>query len=130
MFFFTFRLDRGLNECYMIEYDLSDGTKAEPYTSTLTTLEGLLQTLATIAAMGTFVYKGLQRSKAPLRPRVFIVGTHKDQLDIKTADKQILSIDKKIQEAIKSTSHHKDLVEFFSPSQLIFTVSNLSLIHI
>ena len=36
----------------MIEYDLCDGTKAEPYKSTLTTVEGLLQTLATIAAMG------------------------------------------------------------------------------
>ena len=126
MFFFTFRLDRDLNEHYVIEYDLSDGTKAHPYTSTLTMLEGLLQTLATIAAMGTFVYKGLQRSKAPLKPKVFIVGTHKDQLDSKTADKHIYAIDQQIQEAIKSTSHYKDLVEFFSPSQLIFTVSNFS----
>ena len=39
MFFFTFRLDRDLNERYKIEYDLSDGTKAEPYVSTLTTVE-------------------------------------------------------------------------------------------
>ena len=54
MFFFTFRLDRDLNERYVIEYDLFDGTKADPYTSTLTMLEGLLQTLATIAAMGTY----------------------------------------------------------------------------
>ena len=126
IFFFTFRLDRDLNEHYVIEYDLSDGTKAHPYTSTLTMLEGLLQTLATIAAMGTFVYKGLQRSKAPLKPKVFIVGTHKDQLDSKTAERHILGIDQQIQEAIKSTSHYKDLIEFASQSQLIFTVSNFS----
>ena len=110
----------------MIEYDLCDGSKAEPYKSTLTTVEGLLQTLATIAAMGTFVYKGLQKGEAPLRPKVFIVGTHLDQLNKETADSHVASIDKQLQEAIKSTAHYKDLVEFASPSQLIFTVSNFS----
>ena len=126
MFFFTFRLDRDLNERYKIEYDLSDGTKAEPYISTLTTVEGLLQTLATIASMGTFVYERLQRRKAPLRPKVFIVGTHKDKLDSETADSHISSVDQQLQEAIKSTTHYKDLVEFASPSQLMFAVSNFS----
>ena len=126
MFFFTFRLDRDLNELYKIEYDLSDGTKAEPYISTLTTVEGLLQTLATIAAMGTFVYERLQRRKVPLRPKVFIVGTHKDKLDKETAASRISSIDQQLQEAIKSTAHYKDLVEFATPSQLMFAVSNFS----
>ncbi|MCG8624132.1 MAG: hypothetical protein MJE68_19330, partial [Proteobacteria bacterium] len=126
MFFFTFRLDRDLNERYKIEYDLSDGTKAEPYISTLTTVEGLLQTLATIAAMGTFVYERLQRRKVPLKPKVFIVGTHRDKLDEATADARISSIDQQLQEAIKSTAHYKDLVEFASPTQLMFAVSNFS----
>ena len=126
MFFFTFRLDRDLDERYKIEYDLSDGTKAEPYVSTLTTVEGLLQTLATIAAMGTFVYERLQRRKVPLKPKVFIVGTHRDNLDEATADARISSIDQQLQEAIKSTTHYKDLVEFASPTQLMFAVSNFS----
>ena len=126
IFFFTFRLDRDLNERYKIEYDLSDGTKAEPYISTLTTLEGLLQTLATIAAMGTFVYERLQRRKVPLKPKVFIVGTHRDKLDEATADAHISSVDQQLQEAIKSTAHYKDLVEFASPTQLMFAVSNFS----
>ena len=126
MFFFTFRLDRDLNERYKIEYDLSDGTKAEPYISTLTTVEGLLQTLATIAAMGTFVYERLQRRKVPLKPKVFIVGTHRDKLDEATADACISSIDQQLQAAIKSTAHYKDLVEFASPTQLMFTVNNFS----
>ena len=126
VFFFTFRLDRDVNKHYMIEYDLCDGTKAEPYKSTLTTVEGLLQTLATIAAMGTFVYKGLQKGEAPLRPKVFIVGTHKDNLDRETVETKISGIDKQLQEAIKSTAHYKDLVEFASPEQLIFIVNNFS----
>ena len=126
VFFFTFRLDRDINKHFMIEYDLRDGSKAKPYKSTLTTVEGLLQTLATIAAMGTFVYKGLQRGAAPLRPKVFIVGTHKDKLDSEIIETTISSIDKQLQEAIKSTAHYKDLVEFASEEQLIFTVNNFS----
>ena len=126
MFFFTFRLDRDLNERYVIEYELPDGTKAEPYTSSLTTIEGILQTLASIAAMGTFIYKGIQRSTVPLRPKVFLVGTHKDQLDSKTAKEHIARVDQQLQDAIKSTAHYKDIIEFSSRSQLIFTVNNFS----
>ena len=126
MFFFTFRLDRDINQCYVIEYELSGGVKAEPYTSTLSIVEGLLQTLATIAAMGTFVYKGLQRSKAPLRPKVFIVGTHKDQLDSKTADEYIAKVDQQLHKAIEQTTHYEDLIEFASPTKLIFAVDNFS----
>ena len=116
IFFYVFRLDRDINTRYIIEYDCEDGTKAELSKSSLTTLEDLLQTLATIAAMGTF---GLQRRE---RPKVFIVGTHMDQLP----RSQILNVDHQLQEAIKSTAHYKDLVEFASPSQLIFTVNNFS----
>ena len=122
MFFFIFRLDRALNECYTIEFDLSDGTKADSYMSTLTTMEGILQTLASISAMGTFVYRGLQKRDAPLRPKIFI-GTHKDQLDSKLADSYIARVDQQLRKAIKDTSHYKEMVEFASPSQLIFTVN-------
>ena len=126
IFFYVFRLDRDINKRYMIEYDCEDGTKADPYKSSLTTVEGLLQTLATIAAMGTFVYRGLQKCKLALRPKVFIVGTHKDRLEKETADSLISSVDNQLQEALKSTAHYKDVVEFASPSQLIFAVNNFS----
>jgi GTPase SAR1 family protein len=126
MFFFTFRLDRDLNKSYSIEYDLSDGTSAKPYTSTLTTLEGILQTLASVSAMGMFTYQGLQRRTVALRPKVFLVGTHKDKLDSKKASKHIAKIDKQLQKVLRSMSHYKDLVEFASPTQLIFTVNNFS----
>ena len=126
LFFFTFRLDRDLNERYDIEYEHPDGAKAKPYTSTLTTMEGLLQTLATIAAMGTFVYQGLQKRKLPLRPKVFLVGTHRDKLDSTTANERIASIDQELQKAIRATSHYENLVEFATDTQLIFSVDNFS----
>ena len=126
IFFSTFRLDRDLNTPYSIEYELADGTTTRPYTSTLSTLEGILQTLATISAMGTFVYKGLQKRSVPLRPKVFLIGTHKDRLKSKKADAIIAKVDGQLQQAIKSTSHYEELVEFAYPSQMIFTVNNFS----
>ena len=126
IFFSTFRLDRDLNKPYSIEYELADGSNAKPYTSTLTTLEGILQTLATISAMGTFVYNGLQKRNVPLRPKVFLIGTHKDRLKSKKADAIIAKVDDQLQQAIKSTSHYEELVEFAYPSQMIFTVNNFS----
>ena len=125
MFFFTFRLDRDLNKSYAIEYDLSDGTSAKPYTSTLTTLDGILQTLASISAMGISVYQGKQKRTVALRPKVFLVGTHKDKLDSKKASKYIVELDQQLQQVLQATSH-EDLVEFASPTQLIFTVNNFS----
>ena len=126
IFFFTFRLDRDITQRYVIEYELSGGVKAEPYTSTLSIVEGLLQTLSTVAAMGTFVYKGLQRTKTALRPKVFIIGTHKDQLESDTADEYIAKVDQELQKAIKQTSHYDNLIEFASSTKLIFAVNNFS----
>ena len=128
VFFFTFRLDRDITQRYVIEYEVSGGDKAEPYTSNLSIVEGLLQTLATIAAMGTFVYKGLQRTKTALRPKVFIIGTHKDQLESSTADEYIAKVDQELQKAIEETSHYDNLIEFASskPTRLIFAVNNFS----
>ena len=54
------------------------------------------------------------------------MGTHKDNLDRETVETKISGIDQQLQEAIKSTAHYEDLVEFASPKQLIFTVNNFS----
>ena len=115
-----------MHEYYTIEFELQDGKKSYPYTSTLSTIDGMLQTLASISAMGTFVYSGLHRRDKPLRPKVFFVGTHKDQLDSKLADSHVASVDQQLKEVIRSTTYYKDLVEFASESQLIFTVNNFS----
>ena len=127
IFFITFRLDQDLNQRFTIEYRLPDGGRSEPYVSSLTVEEAILQTLASVASMGTFTYKGPQMKSVPLKPKVLIVGTHKDKLDKATAESKIKEIDEYLQKLIKSTSHYReDLVEFSSESQLIFTVNNLS----
>ena len=127
IFFITFRLDQDLHQQFTIEYRLPDGGRSDPYQSTLTTVQAILQTLASVASMGTFSYKGSQTRSSPLKPKVFIVGTHKDQLDEATAESKIKEIDEYLQKVIKSTAHYdKDLVVFSSESQLIFTVNNFS----
>ena len=44
-----------------------------------------------------------------------------DQLESETAESQISSIDQQLQEAIKSTTHYGQLVEFASPSPFILS---------
>ena len=127
IFFITFRLDQDLHQQFTLEYRLPDGGTSDPYQSTLTIVQAILQTLASVASMGTFSYKGSQTRSSPLKPKVFIVGTHKDQLDEATAESKIKKIDEYLQKVIKSTAHYdEDLVVFSSESQLIFTVNNFS----
>ena len=126
IFFYVFRLDRDLNQRYQIEYDHPNKTSAKPYVSAFTTIEAMLHTLATIASMGTFVYKGLQEYDIPLKPKVFFIGTHKDKLESASADSYIAMVDKQLREVIESTSHYEDLVEFASPNRLLFAVDNFS----
>lgn len=125
-FFFTFRLDRDLNECYEIEYQLPDKMLSKPYMTTLTTLEGIMQTLASISAMGTFVYHSVQAREVSLQPKVFFIGTHKDKIDSQLLNNRIAYVDQQLQDAIKPTAHYQNIVEFASPDQLIFTVNNFS----
>ena len=126
MFFITFQLHKDLNECFQVEYELASGESSKCYQSSLSILDSILQTLSTIAAMGTFVYKGLQKKCVPLKPKVFLIGTHKDLLDKKSAATIINRIDAQLQTVIKSTSHYREgIIQFASESRMIFTVNNL-----
>ena len=126
MFFITFQLHKDLNEYFQVEYELPSGESSKCYQSSLSILDSILQTLSTIAAMGTFVYKGLQKKCVPLKPKVFLIGTHKDLLDKNSAATIIDRIDAQLQEVIKSTSHYREgIIQFAFESQMIFTVNNL-----
>ena len=126
MFFITFQLHKDVNECFQVEYELPNGESSKCYQSSLSILDSILQTLSTIAAMGTFVYNGLQKKCVPLKPKVFLIGTHKDLLDKNSAATIIDRIDAKLQEVIKSTSHYREgIIQFASKARMIFTVSNL-----
>ena len=124
LFFVIFPLHRDFNELFTIEYQHPDGQRSKPYQSSLTLKEAILQSLATIAAMGTFTYKGTDKD-VQLKPKVLLVGTHKDLLSPATAEDEIRKIDGDLQEMVRS--HYREgLVEFASEDRLIFTVNNLA----
>ena len=123
IFFYTFRLDKDLNDKYEIEYELPDNSKSEPYRSSLTILEGITQTLASIDAMVTYIYQGQQKTK--VKPKVFFVGTHFDKLDRKTRKDKLNSIDQQLKEAV-SPFRESGIVEYASEKYLAFALNNFS----
>ena len=133
MFFITFRLDRDLNQRYEIEYEVtSDGPhpKIFNYTSNATPLETILQTLASIDAVGTYDYSSQQRERATLTYKVFIVGTHCDLLETSihntpAVQSKIKEIDLMLKESVENASYFRH-IKFSAEDQMIFTVDNFS----
>ena len=122
VFFVVFSLQCDLDGCFLLEYQSPYLQRSQPYQSSLTLMETILQSLATIATRSTYIYKGRGRGDVEFKSKVLFVGTHKDQV----TQSEINKIDKSIQNAIKSTSYSSnDMVQFASESQLIFPVSNL-----
>ena len=120
VFFLVFRLDHDLNKRFMVEYVRSTGATSEPYQSNFTVKEALLQSLASIASMGTYVSR---REQAPLRSKVFFVGTHKD----KVSQKRINRIDHNLQQLVRSTGLYREgMIQFASESRMLLAVNNLS----
>ena len=135
MLFVTFRLDRDLDKQYEIEYEVAvkadniPETKLFKYTSTATPIETILQTLASFDAVGTYDYSKEQKDSMILKYKVFIVGTHRDILEIgmrhESLESKITKIDQAIQKAVKDTSYYCN-IEFAFTNQMIFTVDNFS----
>ena len=125
IFFYTFRLDKDLNEKYEIEYEFPGNKKSKPYRSSLTIIEGIIQTLASIDAMVTYIYQGQQKTK--VKPKIFFVGTHLDKLDRKTRKEKLKSIDQQLIKAV-SPFRESDIVEYASedPECLAFALNNFS----
>ena len=127
VFFITIPLNVDLHEHYTVRYQRPDGSE-KTYPSSSTLMDEILQTLATIAALDC---AGPQ-SKVTLKPKIFFVGTHKDQLPGSSADDIIRQIDRQLQEKVKQTSlYDQDSIEYANISnsgdsnQLMFTVNNL-----
>ena len=120
VFFLVFRLDHDLNKRFIVEYVRPNGITSEPYQSNFTVKEALLQSLASIASMGVYSYRG---KRVPLKPQVFFVGTHKD----KVSQAEIDSIDRALQQLVTSTDlYHKEMIHFASESRMLLAVNNLS----
>ena len=123
-FFITFPLNKNLTEHYTVQYHHDDPDRTEEtYPSPSTLMDEILQTLATIDALDlTGHQQDLQ-----LKPKIFLIGTHKDELPKLLADEKIREIDKQLQDKIRHTSlFHQGSIEFANDKQLIFTVNNLS----
>ena len=123
VFFLVFRLDHDLNKRFTVEYVRHNGTTSEPYQSNFTVKEALLQTLASIASMGTYVYMGRGKEQVPLRSEVFFVGTHMDKVSRAKIDR----IDRTLRHMVKSTGLYREgMIQFASESRMLLAVNNLS----
>ena len=133
MFFITFRLDRDINQRYTIEYEVTAKNSDCPqpkkfkYISNATPLETILQTLASIDAVGTYDYSSQRRERAALTYKVFIIGTHRDILETNNHNTlaEIKNIDQKLQESVENASYFRH-IQFSAIDQMIFTVDNFS----
>ena len=124
VFFITFPLDKNLHEHYTVKYQYPDGGE-KAYKSPSTLMDEILQTLATIAALdntGPLLWHSID-----LKPKVFFVGTHKDQLPESSCNNAIQMIDQQLQERVRRTSlFDQGSIEFaVAPDQLVFAVNNL-----
>ena len=129
VFFVVFRLDWDLNTLFDIEYTDPEKGSSKPYRSSIKLKDALLQSLASIASVGRFVYKREGMELEPLQPKVFFVGTHKDKVTNETIEK----IDSELSAAVKSTAFYREgLVQPVPPSDhssslhMLLTVNNLS----
>ena len=136
MFFVTFRLDQDLNQRYEIEYEVTsttdDGAKPKifKYKSSATPLETILQTLASIDAVGTYDYSSQWRARTTLTYKVFIIGTHRDVLEASIGNRRVVQskikeIDQTIIESVQSASYFRH-IRFSAMDRMIFAVNNFS----
>lgn len=105
----------GLNNKCPIEYLHKNGRSAVPYKANYTVKENILLTIATIMSTGRHDHKHL--------PKALFVITFKDLV----TEKQLLEMDRELQEAIKSTEAYRlGVIEFADDTHLCHTINNLS----
>ena len=126
IFIVTFPLHYDLEKPYDVRYEYPDG-RVEAYKSSVTLLEELLQTLATIN-VSNFTSGQQRNAEADIKPKIFFVGTHKDCLSTKIVDESIQKTDKLLQSFVRQTSlFRQGSIQFAqAPERLIFAVNNLS----
>ena len=120
VFFLVFNLTSSLNEKYVVEY-VRPGSKSQPYVSSFTTKEVLLQSLASIACTCSHVRQGNDEMKS-IAPKVVLVGTHKDI----ASPEQIEAIQNELKQALEETDYHRqNMIVYASRDEPVVTVDNL-----
>ena len=133
LFLLVFNLSEGLDTRYKVTYKTNDGEVSDPYVSTFTVKQALLQCLASISSIGNYLnppQKFFHKIKSILIwyreklvqlwimkvtlkfSKVIIIGTHKDLLD-KTgeAEEKVQHINDQLELELKGTDWYtKDMV--------------------
>ena len=123
IFFFVFRLDLDFKEKFRVTYRKSEGESLNSYTSSITTEEAFLQSLASVDSMDiSDEVHGVDTHK----PLVFVIGTHKDKLGSLAAEK-ITELNEHLKSLIKA-HHFERLVQSADreKGRIMFTVDNTS----
>ena len=122
VFFSMFKLPDDLDQKYQVQYVDSLSHKTIAYESSFTVLESILQSLASIASMCNYVSRR-SSELVPIKPKIVLVGTHKDQAD----EKHIRMIQRQLKDVLAGTEFYKEgIIIFASPNEPAFTINNLS----
>ncbi len=121
IFFVVFRFDKDLDTLYEVEFIDAQGRSIKPYLSRHTAFETVLQSFSSIASLGKVSYAQEDGTIVRTKPRVLLVGTHKDMV----SEEQIIKVDKRFQEVIGELDPDtQGMVQWASASQMVFAVDN------
>ena len=122
VFIVVFKLTDRLDQKYRVQFVKSEWQKTIMYESSFTIIETILQSLASISSMCNYVSRN-SNELVPTKPKVVLVGTHKDQ----ASDKHIRGIQKMLKETLEHTDYFKDgTVVFESLENPALTINSLS----
>ena len=146
LFFLVFNLSEGLETQYKVTYKTSNGEVSDPYVSSFTVKQALLQCLASISSIGKYSKPQTNRVKSlfmwlwkkltqlwkkkvkVIVSKVIIIGTHKDLLgDTGEANDVVLQINNQLEDELKDTDwYSKDMVIPIEGRKLLLGVNTFS----
>ena len=122
VFFILFKLSDSLYQRYRVQYVDYSSNKTITYESSFTVFESIFQSLASIFSTCSFISRS-SRELVPIKPKVFLVGTHKDQVD----DERIRDIQRELKDALATTDFYKNRMLYFaSPNEPALMINSRS----
>ena len=115
----VFRLDKPFQEKYEIQYR-KEGSKSEPYQSSLTHEEMVFRSLASIASLGYGQQLPTSDPVTKQSPAAFIIATHKDLV----TDEVVHETNGHLESVIEDGHfYQKNIVRYCNEDQAIFAVN-------
>ena len=112
-----FKLHEELKQRYQVEYVSRESTKSEPYMTSYTVEDILLQSLATVACYGSDMTKPDPTHSGSV---ALVVGSHSD---LATED-NIKAAEESLKEKVNAEYFEKNMVQYPFPGQLILPIDN------